>query len=385
MPENIINVRLKIKNVNIRKELEQVISTLKEFSIQNPDNSGGCDLLIQEIGDDLKNEFRLIHALQNSAAVKEVFLTSSRTEPEILIQALQLGIKEFFTQPIKEEEVKQALLKCLKRNDKVKESAAKSKQGKIINVIGSKGGVGTTTIAVNLATCLNELEGVNSVALVDMNLLFGEIPLFLDTDPAFNWGEITKNISRLDSTYLMGILSKHPSGVYMLPSPTNLERENVASPEIIEKLFSLMQTEFDFIVIDSGQSLDDISLKILELSDTVLLISILSLPCLINVKRLMETFWGLGYPQEERVKIIISRYHKKSGISLEEAEKSINKKIFWHIPNDYDNTITAINQGKTLSKVANKAEITKNFREFASTIIDKQRGKRKRAVFGLKF
>ncbi len=375
-------VVLNVKDQKVKEGLIGIISSLEDFRILPADESPSCDILIMEIGDDPKKEFQLIQDLQNSGRVKEIFLTSSSPDPNILIRALRCGIKEFFSQPISREELLQALSKF--RDWRKHTEEAPKEKGKIINIIGSKGGIGTTTVAVNVATSLLELQGVRSVALIDMNLLFGEVPLFLDIEPVFNWGEVAKNISRLDSTYLMSVLSKHPSGIYVLPSPTGLDGVNT-TPEVIEKLLDIMKAEFDFIVIDSGQSLDTVSLRILELSDSVLLNSILSLPCLINVKRLLDTFNRLGFPKEERVKIIINRYHKNSVISKEEAEKGLGKKIFWYVPNDFQTTITAINQGKTLSEVAHKAEITGNLREMASKLTGRiGRKKEKKGFLGLR-
>jgi pilus assembly protein CpaE len=228
-------------------------------------------------------------------------------------------------------------------------------------------------MAVNLATSLVESSPSPRVALIDMNLLFGEIPIFLNIESSFDWGGVARDISRLDPTFLMSILSKHASGVYVLPSPTGLDGVNVATPEIIEKILGLMRSVFDFIVIDGGQAIDDISLKILEMSDTVLLIGILSLPCLTNVKRLLWIFQKLGYPLLENIKIIINRHtDRKSVIPPEEAEKSINQKIFWFVPNDYPTTMSAINQGKTLSAVAPTAEVSKNLKSLASVFLEGQ-------------
>ena len=381
MPAEINSVRLEIKNQKVREDLREVILSLEGFRLQKLDDPEPGDLLVLEIGDDPQRAFQVINSVQASGAIKEIFVTSSRVEPEILIQALREGVKEFFSQPIKKEEVINALLKFKERKASVRLSGEKKKRGKIIDVIGSKGGVGTTTLAVNLATSLAELEGSPLVALIDMNLLFGEIPLFLNVKSVFNWGEVARNISRLDSTYLMSILSKHSSGVHVLPSPTGLDGVNVATPEIIEKLLGLMQNVFDFIVIDGGQSLDEISLKILEVSHTVLLVAILSLPCLTNLRRLLWMFQKLGYPQAENIKIIVSRYHKKSVISLKEAEETLNKKIFWLVPNDYSTTMSAINQGKTLSKVAQGAEVTKNLAELASAFSEKEERKKEKAGF----
>jgi pilus assembly protein CpaE len=266
---------------------------------------------------------------------------------------------------VDEEEIKLALEGFKGRKEK-EVSGESFKDGKIINIIGSKGGVGTTTVAVNLAVSLAEKKSVQSVALIDMNLLFGDIPLFLEIEPKYNWSEITKNISRLDDTFLKNILSVDSSGVCVLPSPSYLSKRNVATPAIMERLLMVMIRMFDYVIVDGGQSLGDISLKILQLSDSVLLISVLSLPCLSNTNKLLRTFSDLGYPPEENIKVVINRYLKKSDISIKDAEISLEKKIFWTIPNDYQTTVTATNRGKALAQFAPREEITRNFRNLAA-------------------
>jgi pilus assembly protein CpaE len=365
MPADITSVRLEIRDGKIRKDLEETISSLEGFRIQRS-FSIPSDILILEIRDNSPKEFQLIQDVQTSRMAMEVFLTSSRLEPDLLIQALRVGAKEFFSQPIQGEEVKAALLKFKERKEKNDVPERKKKKGKILDVVGSKGGIGTTTVAVNLATSLSQSEASPSVALIDMNLLFGEIPIFLNIESAFNWGEVAKDVSRLDATYLMSILSKHSSNVYILPSPTALDRVDGGTPEIIEKILYEMQEVFDFIVLDGGQPMNDTSLKILEISDMVLLVAILSLPCLTNVKRLLWTFQKLGHPLPENIRILISRYHKNSEISPKEAEKSINKEIFWFVPNDYLTTMSAINRGRTLSSVAPTAEVSQSFLQLAN-------------------
>jgi|MudIll2142460700_1097286.scaffolds.fasta_scaffold118481_2 pilus assembly protein CpaE len=369
MADNITTVGLEIKNEKVRKEMRDIVSSVEGFSVQISSDVEDCDILVMELGEDCKRDCQNIAALLNSGSVKDIFLVLPRTEPEVLLQAMRSGAREFFPMPINKADVANALLKFKERNKSAASGVKSKKRGKIINIVGSKGGIGTTTIAVNFAASLMELQGPRkSVALIDMNLLFGDIPLFLDIESAFNWGEVVRNISRLDSTYLMSILSKHPSGLYFLPSPTQLEGVNTASPDIIWKLLQFMQKNFDYIVIDGGQQLDEVSLKVLELSDIVIVNAILSLPCLVNVKRLLETFRRLGYPADEKVRVLINRYQKNSLISLKEAEKGIDKRIYWQVPNDYQATISAINQGKTLAVVAGKAEITQNIRELVSKV-----------------
>jgi pilus assembly protein CpaE len=374
MPENIV-VGLKSRNAKTRKELQDIVSALPGFRSQEFDFDSPCDLLILELEGNPPKEIPSIDKFQESGLAKEVFLTSSFLEPELLLRAIRAGAKEFFTQPIQRTEVEASLLKFQERiKRKENQYANKGKNGKIINVIGSKGGVGTTTLSVNIATNLAQNPfGSVSVILVDLNLLFGEIPIFLDVQNEFNWAEVARNINRLDSHYLMSILSKHGTGLYVLPSPTGLEGFNIATPEIMERILEQMRAIFDFIVIDSGQSLDEVSLKILHMSDFVLLTAILSLPCLTNVKRLLYNFERLGFPDPEGVKIIINRYHKKSLISIKEAEEVLKRKVFRHIENDFINTMAAINQGKPLQQVAPNSEVMKNIRELAFTFIAKKK------------
>ena len=387
MADNITSIWLEIKNKKVRDEMSDIVSSVQGFAVQKSADLEDCDILVVELGEDCKRDCQNISALLNSGSVKDIFLVLPRTEPEVLLQAMRSGAREFFPMPISKADVVSALLKFKDRNKSIAASEKSKKKGKIINIVGSKGGIGTTTVAVNFATSLLELQGPRkSVALIDMNLLFGDIPLFLDIEAAFNWGEVARNISRLDSTYLMSILSKHASGLYFLPSPTQIEGVNLASSEIIQKLLHVMQKNFDYIVIDSGQSLDEVSLKVLELSDIVLVNAILSLPCLVNVKRLFETFRRLGYPADDKVRVVINRYHKNSLISLKEAEKGIEKRIFWQIPNDYQTTISAINQGKTLAAVSGKADITQNIRELVSKVTKQsETQKEKKSFFSWQF
>ena len=378
MSKNTMFVKLEIKHQSSKTAFEDLIRSVEGFVLQASEDTRRADLLIFELGENTAQDFQLIHSLLDVDAIGEVFYVSRDSDPAVLVQAIRTGAKEFFSPPIKMEEVRQALQNFKERRERTKHKEP-DKIGQIIEVIGSKGGVGTTTVAVNLAVSLTEIKGSPTVALIDRNMVFGEVPLFLEIKPAYHLGEITKNISRLDATFLMNVLSKHSSGIYVLPSPASLNGYPKATPEIIEHLLRLMQGMFDFVVIDGGQSLDETSLRILQMSDIVLLISILSLPCLSNTNKLLKSFQELGYPSKEHTKVIVNRYLKNSNISLKDSQASIGKDISWTIPNDYRTTLSAINQGKPLSEVASKAPITKNVRELAHTLAKREQSKEKRS------
>jgi pilus assembly protein CpaE len=387
MPVHPISVSLRIKTEKIAKELEEIIHSEKGFHLQ-PRDSQSCDLLIIEMGDDPAKDFELVKEIQDSKKAKEVFLTSQDTNPEILLKALRTGVKEFFPQPIQREDVMNALLKFKEQMESQWTTKASVKQGKIIDmkiidIMGGKGGVGTTTVAVNLATALVKSEGVQSVALIDLNHNFGEVPVFLGIKTSFDWTNLTKDISRLDATYLESILFKHSSGVQVLSSSGRLTDEYPATPQAINILLKLMRTMFDFIVIDSGQFLNGVHKEILKISDMLFLVAVLSLPCLINLKKKMSIFHNFGYPPEKNIHILVNRFQKNSFITLKEAEESINKKSLCCIPNDYQLTMSAINQGKPLYALDRKAKISECFRDISATVLGKGT-KKKKGLFGLK-
>src|SRR5208337_3095763 len=151
MADNIIPVRLELKSKELEETLRRIISSTVGFRLREPGDTGPFELLILELGKDIEREFQIVHSFSSLGTAKEVFLTSPQQDPKVLVRALRAGIREFFPQPVNEQEVRQALTNFKHRRDTSQESAKADRTGKIINVVAGKGGVGNTTIAVNLA------------------------------------------------------------------------------------------------------------------------------------------------------------------------------------------------------------------------------------------
>jgi pilus assembly protein CpaE len=176
-------------------------------------------------------------------------------------------------------------------------------------------------------------------------------------------------VGRLDSTFLLNAMAKHPSGVHILPSPSYLNGHPPATREIMDRLLTVMKRTFDYIIVDGGQSLDGPALKAIEMADRVFLITLLNLPCLRNTGNLLKSLASAGVADKDRVRLVINRYLKKSDITLKEAEESVKSEIFWSISNDYKTTMSAINRGNRSTRFQPRADITKELEGLADTII----------------
>ncbi len=368
-----------------RARLHRAIVSVSGFRVLPQGVRGPCDLSIVEIGDDPEKEFQRIAALQASGDGGEFFVTSESCDRTVLIGAMRAGAREFFPQPFDDQEVRNALLKFKERNGAGRLGSLPERKGKVVAALGAKGGVGTTTIAVNLAASLAGLEGKPSVVLIDLNLLLGEIPMFLNVKPVFDWTDIGNDISRLDGTYLMSILVKHASGLHVLSSPATQLFGHTPPPDAVEAVLALLRRLFDFIVIDRGRcSFDDVGKTVLKAADKLLLVANPTLPCVVNLTKLIDAFQAIGYPQDEVIEIIFNRSTQDAGISLAQAEQALKRKVSWLLPNDYRTATTAINDGAPLCDAARGSELNSRIAQMAAVLAGKtvQRGKRS-LFFGL--
>ncbi|MFO7559454.1 MAG: AAA family ATPase [Desulfobacterales bacterium] len=370
-------VNLLLKDGEHADNLQRIFSADPDWCILSKKAANQPDLIIYEIDPGKEKDLQEVEDIIGTNETAEVFITAGSIDTSTLMRLMRIGAKEFIMQPVNPEDVSRAL-NLFKERRTLSRKNSSEEFGQIISILGGKGGVGTTTVAVNLAISLKTVEENRKIVLLDMNTLFGEIPLFLEVAPKFHWGEITKNIDRLDDTFLLNVLTDHASGIHLLPSPAHLNGHLPPTPETIERILRLMKSMFDYVIIDLGQSTNETALKVLQISDSVMLVSIPSLPCLANTNRLMKSVVDLGYVSENRIKIILNRYMKKNEISLEDVRASINNELFWVIPNDYRATMAAINNGKPLQEIAPNSDISKNLIELAEKFLHRKGAEKKK-------
>jgi pilus assembly protein CpaE len=379
MAEKTLIIKLYIKDPDAAACFQNALASVPGFSVVT--NGVPCDVMVMEIGHDLDQELMRLEQIRAKGLAREFFLTSACRDPDVLLRAWKTGAREFFPHPLDSAEVVAALGK-LKRSVAAGDDGTGAKQcGRLVGVIGSKGGVGATTVAVNLSVALRETDAKTSVLLMDMNPLLGDVHLFLDVKTSFSWADGARDIARMDSTYLLNTLYKHPSGIHVLPAPAKPLGIGAATPETMARLMDVIRSTFDVVVMDGCSAFDDLSIAMLGQSDTILVISELNLPALVNAKKLMGALEGLGLAHGKDIRFVINRYQRTSLVTPEEAERTVGKNIVTLIPNDYEATMSAINNGKTLSDVALQSEMMDRFKELAALLLHRESVRKEKSPF----
>ena len=236
--------------------------------------------------------------------------------------------------------------------------------GRPIAVIGTRGGVGTSTIAVNLGVQLAQIPSKKTV-LLDFSRPLGSVSLLLDVEPPYRLGDAIANLDRLDSSLLAGLLTHHKSGLEILAGALEPEEWQYISISSLDRLVQVVLRNFDFAVIDFGSMYSTECSTIVDLAE-ILLATQADVPGLANLGRHLSALYGLKVPNE-RIKIIVNRWHPEDDQSLATIETSLKRPIFARLPNDFHQVREAITTGTPFSTNRPNPLVTA-FRELAQKL-----------------
>jgi pilus assembly protein CpaE len=327
------------------------------------------DVGVVSLDNNPTNAINLIVRLTAECPGTALLAASESSDGQQILKAIRAGAREFLTLPLNNQELTEALDRISMA--KFGGSDARNKSCEVIAIAGATGGVGSTSTAVNLGCVLAE-EPRNSVALIDLDIALGDADVFLDAIPDYTLADVVQNIGRLDIQLLKRSLTKHASGLYLLPRPVELRDVASIDPESLRKVIGLLKASFTHLIIDLSKTYNELDMVAIESSTRVLLITQLDLPCLRNVVRLMMSFdetEGL----QDKVEIIVNRAGLDAGqISLKKAKETLGREIFALLPNDYRTMVEVRNNGVPLIMQAPKAALTQAFRDMASRICGEQ-------------
>jgi pilus assembly protein CpaE len=321
-------------------------------------------VVIIEVEKDVDPTIEKIIQILNRFPQTSIFATSEDKSSDTILKVMRAGATEYLLRPVAETDLAFALQKIgrLWLTREVPEDEA----GRIFTIFSPKGGVGVTTVAINLATDILEVSKKPTI-LVDMDLNAGDVTTFLNMKPSYTISDVTTNISRLDRSFLQGVIAKHESGISVLAEPQQVEDAVSISGEDIKKVLSLLKSMFKYIVVDA-ESISTRTNIALEMSDQIFVIFYMSLPGIKNMQRHLSYLNKMGFGRD-RVKLIANRVVKKSEIKKEDAEKVFGYPIFWAIPNDYETTMACMNKGVPINVGASKSQLNISLKDLAKAII----------------
>ncbi|MDA7858205.1 response regulator [Mariniblastus sp.] len=321
------------------------------------------EIAIIDIDSDEEKAMQLVEAISKTHPSIGIIVVSNRTDGQMILRAMRSGAREFLNSPIQIDELVGALDRVAANTD----GKQRSNAGNIIAVAGASGGVGNTSIAVNLAVAL-ATNPERSVVLIDLDLALGDADVFLDMIPDYTLLDVAQNISRLDLALLRKSLTKHESGVYLLPRPVQIEDMSSISNEDLKRVIGLLKASFTHLIIDLSKSYSRLDITALESANSIVLLTQLDLPCLRNVVRLLsslETYDDVN----DKIRIVVNRVGlDKMQISSTKAEETIDRDIFWRIPNNYPVISECRNNGVPLLENAKNAAITQSICELAEKL-----------------
>jgi pilus assembly protein CpaE len=294
-----------------------------------------------------------------------IFLYFNEISTSNLWKALRLGAKECFTYPIKEEDFQNAVQRIMVRSA-VKVVPAKPTQ--IISFLGCKGGVGTTFLVANMASLLAQ-ESNNKVLAVDLDLGFSQLNYLFDIHPQHTMTELVENIERLDKIYLNSILYSLGNNCFILPAPSRLEDAEAINAAHLDKIIHYISENMAFrtILIDCCHQFDEITLKALELSSTLVLVTMQSIPALSNTKKMLDIL-NLLELKELEVDVWINFWDRQHDLTLADVEGFLGKKIAGTISYDYKQVGFSINEGKPLVESTRRNPIFEELKLMAGSI-----------------
>jgi pilus assembly protein CpaE len=308
--------------------------------------------------DNSQTALRAIELLHQEAPESAVFAIGSLTQPQVIVNAMRAGAREFIERPTTTTDLLEAFVRLSAAQRRVKQEGSR---GKVFCVINAKGGSGATTVAVNLALALQSSHG--QTAMVDVAPL-GHAALHLNVKPLFSVADATRNLHRMDASLLESFMVRHNGGLQLLAGTSTPAAMDTSTAEFV-KLFDMMVSHYRYVVVDVSTRFDASSRLVANLSECVLLVACTDVASLWSAARVQQYLGESG--GRERVRLVLNRFRKVPGFSETDAEAAAGAKLLWRVPNQYFAVSTAIDRGVPLMEQSH-TEIARCFAGLAQEL-----------------
>lgn len=313
----------------------------------------------------------IAQAIEAAAYIQEMFsgkaalvARSTSQDHEILLRAMRAGFNDFIGETFNSESFAETLTRISQLWQT--RAASNAVRGSVVSLIGTKGGVGTTTLAVHLAMYLVQTHGKKTL-LIDNHAQLGHACVYLGIDGSrHNFHELVRNLSRLDSELLRGYIATHSSGLEVLSSPDTCENHRTTDPEQMSQTLDFLRGEYDYVIVDCPATLDDTNLAVIEGSNLVYLVSTPEIGAVRDLSRFVDSLVQ-NDENKERLKVIINRFSSQHAVGPEQIEKAIRTEIFMRFPNSYAEVVRSGIMGEPIGP-KQKSEFGAQVAKWVSTL-----------------
>ena len=331
---------------------ELVEATAREFNLTvrfcpyavllNLDRTERFEFVAIELDSSPGDALGLLRGLHEQNPRLPLFAASADTSVRTIRAAIEAGASDFLSLPLNLQELHKTLIKS---TQPVRTTGGPGMIGSVISVYGVRGGLGATTLAVNLAVRLVGLTGSNT-GLVDLDLQRSDVAVFLNLTPAESLAGLAAAPGDIDDFFVSGMLTRHPSGVFVLAAPQQIEEVDAIGREQVELALRLLRSRFLHTVVDTARTLTDATLAAFDLADRILVLTDLSVPGIRAARRTLELLARVDIPPE-RIELLVT--HAVPGpVKMEDAVRAIGRQPFFTIPRDEAAT-RAMNAGAPLN------------------------------------
>jgi len=286
--------------------------------------------------------------------------TAPKADPDLILRGMRAGVQEFLVSPPSPTDLAAALDRLVRR------TSTETQRGLVTAVFSGKGGLGTTSVAVNLAYAFAKNHPDRRVALADFVIGSGDVRVLLDLKPSYDIGDLVMKVDRVDEELLFAVLTATSGGVWILPASEKEEVADLLDAAASASILNHLRAHFN-VVIDCEHHMSDRTLAAFDAADRIVFVTQLTVPALRSTKRTLELCERLGYP-ESKLFVVLNRYHSGDVVTPADAKEVLGREVFWKIPNDYRAFTDALTAGRPVTSRGAVTPLSKNFVQLAAKL-----------------